>query len=317
MMYQYLTRKTPLALLLVTALALPAPLCAQSTAGNPSIVDAATLAQLIEDKSGAERINISGRLRMLSQRMSSATCWLTAGGDAATYTKVTTDSVAEYDAILAALESGDEAMNIKGVEESRKVLAAIGAVKQEWAGFRSAVTGVTDGSAVEDGLAYVAAHNLDLLAKAQALVTEVSTLYANPAEMLLADALVIEIAGRQRMLTQRMAKESCAVVTGNAALGTAEGLGKTMKLYVASITALREGNETVGIKPPPTDDIKAALDAVWEGFQKVLPRLEAVQTGTLTGVNEESLSIPTDLQKLVGMMNDAMKLYTGAAKQNL
>ena len=60
------------------------------------------------------------------------------------------------------------------------------------------------------------------------------------------DGLVINIAGRQRMLTQKMAKEALAVravSSGQADAALTAKLAKTMDVFTASLSALRLGGK--------------------------------------------------------------------------
>ncbi len=313
-----LPKLTTLAISASLAFCLSAPAHAQGNSGepNPAAADLVALAQFIKDVGGAERINMAGRLRMLSQRMSAATCYTRANLDTDIQAKIATDASAEYDKIISALESGDDSMGIFGPEGNRKVLAALQALKDEWATFGPAVNAIKENGGSDADVTLVSTRNLELLAKAQALTTEVSTLYSNPAEMLQSDALRIEISGRERMLTQKMAKEACAIVTGNADLGTPEMLEKSIKTFDASLLALRDGNESAGIEAPPTVEIKAAVDAIWASWEKTKVDLEAISRGEVSEP-EKLLPIAESLQQILAGMNEVTGMYAAAAKQNL
>jgi hypothetical protein len=273
-------------------------------------------AGFIAEVGGAERINHSGRLRLLSQEIASASCYFNAGIDTEARGKRVMDDLVEFERILAALEVGDESLGIIGPEQSRKVLTALEAVKAAWGPYKSAAAGLVDGTAADAGMQFLSQNNMALLDAAQILVTEVSTQYSNPAEMVQADALILDIAGRQRMLTRRISKGACATHTGNAELGGLESLQKDMKLYETSLLALRDGNESVGIMPPPTPEIKAALDVIFAEWEVSRKGLE-----TVTGANavdpEALLTTLKTLDGVVGQYNDVLKLYVAASKTGL
>ena len=81
--------------------------------------------EFVEDVGASERINFSGKLRMLSQRIPAAVCYSNAGVESEKSQEMFESASAEFHTILAALEFGDESLNIKGAEEDRKVLACL------------------------------------------------------------------------------------------------------------------------------------------------------------------------------------------------
>ena len=92
------------------------------------------------------------------------------------------------------------------------------------------------------------------------LQSDISGRYANPYEMTAADAMMVDIAGRQLMLTQKMAKDSCEVWTGYNAEAAREDLRATMQTCEVSLNALRDGMPSAGLQPAPTEKIRDDLD---------------------------------------------------------
>lgn len=107
--------------------------------------------------------------------------------------------------------------------------------------------------------------------------------YSDPKAIAQADALTMDIAGRQRMLSQQMSKDVCILTTGLVEEGTIEQLTKDVGIYQASLMALRNGMPEVGVLPPSTDVMAAELDAViaeWDSFQPILATV--IADGTIT-----------------------------------
>ena len=139
-----------------------------------------------------------------------------------------------------------------------------------------------------------------------------------------ADALVINLAGRQRMLTQRMTKAALGIATDSPSNYRAE-MAESATLFDRTLLALLDGgavvygDETVAL--PPTSDAAtraqlAVVTGLWTQFRQ---RLEALQTAepesaafaqAVAGV--ESLS-PGLLQE----MDRAVQLYERAAESKL
>ncbi len=96
------------------------------------------------------------------------------------------------------------------------------------------------------------------------------------------DATVINVAGRQRMLTQKMSKEALAyqVYKDEKAL---TALAATAHLFDKSLKALAHGDPSMGLAEPPTSpEISRELNklvSMWEPFYEQIQTLAAVGGG--------------------------------------
>ncbi len=94
-----------------------------------------------------------------------------------------------------------------------------------------------------------------------------TTIYLN--EKNTKDALIINIVGKQRMLTQKIAK-NVFYLYHNQSRDFAE-LDAAVKEFVYSLNALKNGNELLGIKPAPTETIATQfyiIDIIWENYNQ-------------------------------------------------
>ena len=73
-----------------------------------------------QDVGASERVNFSGKLRMLSQRVAAAACNYGAGVDADGSLAVLLGSQKEFVQIINGLEFGDAELNMNGEETRRK-----------------------------------------------------------------------------------------------------------------------------------------------------------------------------------------------------
>jgi len=138
------------------------------------------------------------------------------------------------------------------------------------------------------------------------------------------DGLVINLAGRQRMLTQKMTK---------AVLGTARGqreeyqseLTETVEIFDQALVALLDGgraqygNEIVDL-PPTTDTlIRSQLQAVVDLWRRFRREVEALQVAEQEG--EVSLSAVREIEALSPVileeMDSAVRMYEAAAGRKL
>ncbi len=146
-----------------------------------------------------------------------------------------------------------------------------------------------------------------------------------------ADGLIINLAGRQRMLTQKYTKESYAQLSVQLA-GAAEGSelaskargarGKTGELFAITLKALRDGGSTwknldlsgpVQVPPTKNSEIVARLDEVqakWENLNKSVDQMLA-QDGEAP-VEEREKAVAAVLGNSVAalkVMNSAVQMY--------
>lgn len=270
------------------------------------------LAQFIDDRGGAARINFSGKLRMLSQRITAAACLRTAGAEADTSSKILSASTEEFANILAALEVGDESLGITGAEDRKKTLVGLKVAAEKFAPMKAAVDDLLAGGDPQAALAILYESNGPLLATAQKLVTEISGQYSDPNAMSQAGALGVDLAGRQRMLSQKMVKLACQISTGTATPEDTAELTKSIGIYDTTLVALIDGMADAGVQPAPTPEIKDLLTAIQTDWKAIQPQLEGVAAGApldTAGLGALLLSV----DKLLGAMNESVALYAKAS----
>ncbi|MEL6681825.1 MAG: type IV pili methyl-accepting chemotaxis transducer N-terminal domain-containing protein, partial [Pseudomonadota bacterium] len=243
----------------------------------PAHADLHAVADLQEN--AEQRINFSGKLRMLSQRIPAAACHLSEGIDVEGSTELLAAATAEFEKILTALELGDADLDIYQPERNARTLVDIGTLRSRWEPMRVAAEAVVNNRATAEEMDYIAQENLAVLAAAQRLVEQLVRQYSNPNAMTFASLMLIDISGRQRMLTQKMSKESCMLEAGHDTMELREDLKTTMLVFDNSLTALRDGMLDVGISPPPTRQIATGLDGVASDWQNVQPYLTDILDG--------------------------------------
>lgn len=296
-----------------------AALLATSTlvvAENTTSLDADDLvvqASLIESTGGPERINLSGKLRMLSQRIPAASCNMVARIDPETSAKILAGATREFEKILHALEHGDESLGIIGPEKRRKTLAAIEALKVDWEPMDEAANWMIKNGPDPELSQVLADHSDALLEEAKVLVSEITGEYSDPAALMQSDALRIDIAGRQRMLSQRMSKDACLIMSDlnkEAAIGT---MSKTVAMFDVSLGALVNGMPAAGIKASSDPAIIAGLDTVAQDWTVFKPKLDALAAGESWDENARA-EMFTGLNRLLVNMNKVVGLYAEASK---
>jgi len=262
-----------------------------------------------------ERINFSDKLRMLSQRIPAAACHLNRGIALTAASALLEDATAEFERILTALEFGDEGLNILEPESRRKSLARIHELREKWEPFQDAAEAVIAGTATDAEIGYLLNENLPVLAAAQLVVEELVKQYSNPNAVTQASLMLIDISGRQRMLTQKMSKETCMIGGTHQTSQTLDDLQVTMGIFEASLEALRFGMPQVGIGAPPNAQISDGLEGVLEDWTRVKPLIsEVLEDGALSDEDHQVKFI--GLNTTMANMNTVVGMYANAARPN-
>jgi len=262
-------------------------------------------------ESGAERIDVVDRMRMQSQRISALSCMYDAGINVEQSKAAIEDAVAEYDALLSAIRDGAPALNINIAEDDRRMLSNIRGLGLQWENFKQAVNLRMDSQVETVGPDYVSRQNLNLMHSSKILVSETIAHYAIPPALLQNDAFTLLIAARQRTLSQQIAKEACAIITGNDTMGRAARLANATNRFDASHNALLNGFEGAGISPAPTPEIREGLLAMTSDWVILREQLAQVSSNTSTAQVSE---IYEQLDDVVVQLDAIIPLYIAESK---
>ena len=101
------------------------------------------------------------------------------------------------------------------------------------------------------------------------------------------DALIINIAGKERMLTQRISKNIFYLYHNNSQ-DTTE-LDSAKEEFIYNLNSLRDGNKLIGIEKAPKDQISkqiAKIEVLWNTFSKNVKNFKDLLVIRSTGENE-------------------------------
>ena len=239
-------------------------------AESPKVTTQLDFSSLINDFMEEENvlkksINLSGKQRMLSQYMAKLAVQIDLN--------VQKDkSIAElkkmselYDKTLKGFKSADNDLGIKAATNA-KVIEQIAVLEKEWNNFYAQVQLLTskkdkDGKA----LAYILNNNEKLLASSNELVkryeaSNTSTNYLEKARL-----RVVNVAGRQRMLSQKMTKEKLLSIKSKKEYKIK--LANTVKLFDESLETLIKGDASKSLAKPTNSKIikqLALVSSIWE-----------------------------------------------------
>ncbi|SFJ88871.1 type IV pili methyl-accepting chemotaxis transducer N-terminal domain-containing protein [Jannaschia pohangensis] len=299
---------------LASLAALSEPAFSKSAVDNPLPI--LTDAQFVPDEGAASRMYYAGELRMLSQQIPTAACAYHAGIATDVSRPLLRDATAAFDRILDALILGDEELGIFGAETDRMILADVKAVHDIWDPLHRNVDAIlADGPTDADVTALVDG-SLPLLKLTGHMVSVVSGEYADPSILMQSDAVMLDIVGRQEMLTQEIAKDICMVKIGLKTEAARDEMRGALQTYDVTLAALIDGMPAAGVSPPPTPEIAAGLDSIAADWATLRPQLVAVLDGTIPD-DAGQLHIFTTLNDLTARMAALAKLYAEDSKLGL
>ena len=256
-------------------------------------------------------INLAGKQRMLTQKMSKEMLLIAKGIEAEKNRENLAKTATLFHKTLKGLIHGDADLNLVRVD-SPKILMQLEKVAILWKDFRKNVNAVLAGDISKTIMEKIAAENMPLLRNmnraVQMYAAESKSKGGGKLDQGMATTL--NLSGKQRMLSQKMTKEFLLVALGIDPNKSRRSLRKTSSLFERTLKGLLDGDE--GLKLPGTKDpdIRAQLKIVanlWDDYKVVLDK---INTG-------ESNKIPVaDLKKasrlnlpLLKQANAAVKMY--------
>lgn len=256
---------------------------------------------------GKYRIDIAGRQRMLTQRIAKAICFIELGHEVDLHHDMLEQDYHLFDETLHILRDGGGEKDL-APEEDRRTLEELKIVFEHWAPFAEEIeTIIASNEVSEQAEEHIIEENLIMLKDMNDTVTLIEQEYANPHTLQMADAVTLNIFARQRMLSQKAAKDFCYVATSHHIEEERADLAQTHALFTASLGALINGYEPLGIAPPPTDEIKAQLDVVaeiWGPLDEIFTLVSEGEVPTpeqITLVASENIHLQEEMNKAVQM----------------
>ncbi|HHS93596.1 MAG TPA: hypothetical protein ENK82_09615, partial [Campylobacterales bacterium] len=184
-------------------------------------------------------INLSGRQRMLTQNMSKLTLLIQLNVKKEKSINELKKLSTLYDTTLMAFKNGNPDMGVPKAT-NKEVVEQILKVEKVWKVFYTHIQKIIKGKDDGTSFKYIMANNVELLKISNELVKRYEA--SNTSENYLEKSRlsVVNVAGRQRMLTQKMTKEKLLYLRGDKEIR--ESLLKTVKLFDDSLNALIYGD---------------------------------------------------------------------------
>lgn len=249
------------------------------------------------------KINVAGAQRMLSQRMAKSACFRSMGIGGADHAADLDVSRTRFATALAGLRDGNVEMGMQP-ETNGDVLAALDDVAGRWGEYQTALENAHED---RDSLIIVASRSLPVLKSANDVVLALEA--SNTDQGLGADlARLVNVAGRQRMLTQKAAKEFCLIAADIDAEAQRMALAGTVALFDRSLTALIEGDPEQGLIGAPDDVIYLQLEHIQDIWAPLRAQFQRVIDGGKPG-STSLFMVSANIDSVLKASNEAVWLY--------
>ncbi|MEL6766056.1 MAG: type IV pili methyl-accepting chemotaxis transducer N-terminal domain-containing protein [Pseudomonadota bacterium] len=237
------------------------------------------------DASVAKRhVNLSALQPMLAEQISKAACFARLGINEQANLSYLAGSFELFDKTRRGLRDGNKALGLEA-ETNQGVLTALNRLDRASSTWNARVAAVGGSSNLSEEMFFAITGGTVPVVKAAAEVAEkAERAYAVGDRSFPLDiSLRINLASRQRTLSQRMAKDLCLIESGfNAAEHRAE-LAEGIKLFEASLDALRNGFPAFSLAPEADPQQRAQLDFVatlWDEVKPIYARVAAGEAPT-------------------------------------
>ena len=278
--------------LILSAFLCATPLIAE---GNPADLSALIGDMMEEGNSLNYTINLAGKQRMLTQRMSKIVVLISLGIESKEYTQKLDKFSKLYDKTLKGFKKEDN--------KNKDVLKQIESVEKLWAPFYENVEKIVkDGSKAKDSIDYIIKNDEKMLSSSNDLVTAFEKSNTNLDYLSKFRLRVVNIAGRQRMLIQKMTKEKLLVHELKDD-SYKEKLAKSVDLFDSSLTILIDGDKDNNISKPTDVELKGQYDKVAKLWSKLKPLYKKEKLD-----KKELMVIVDENRELLKEMNSAVKM---------
>ncbi len=254
-------------------------------------------------------INIAGRQRMLTQKMTKQAAEISLGINASRNRLIMRSDLNLFDSALKSLVSGNPENGMPAAEGA-DIIAQLDKVKEIWQQFRKPIQTIIDG-AVLDKAALKQADEIGLTLLKES--NQAVKLFVEQSKQVMGDgkssfATAVNLAGRQRMLSQKMTKEFLLIALGVDDTGNRSKLSATYQLFDKTHLGLKSGDEELGLVKSDNPKIAGFLSKVDRVWQHFLPRMESVSQGSKPLQEDLNIVANYNLQLLINC-NEAVKLY--------
>jgi len=255
-------------------------------------------------------INMAGFQGMLVQRTSRVFFQIVKAVNPESSQITLSETIASCEDNIRQLIEGDIGQSVT-VAPTQTIVDGLALVWEAWEDFSGTVSEISSSDNPTDlGSQTQIAISTDSLACLE-LAIDVAEMYVEVAVLFDSSAPVhvLNLAGRQRMLIEKMGKEAVLLSLGVDVPGNTEHMADSMQLFTKTHHDLLAGNETLGLDVTTDHCILQQMQGVWdlwEAYESLLQTAVADTTNTISDVLE---SIDSDATPFFVAMDVAVSYY--------
>ncbi|HBU08655.1 MAG: hypothetical protein A2216_04570 [Omnitrophica WOR_2 bacterium RIFOXYA2_FULL_45_12] len=259
-------------------------------------------------------MNLSGRQRMLSQKMTKEALLATSGINAEENRKNLKETMNTFEKVLKGLRDGDASLNLPACE-NEEITTKLDKINLLFDEMIPLLSKVTEGGVLTPvELPVLAKLNLPILTT---MDSTVKMFEQEAGKVLTKDpalALVINLAGKQRMLTQKMSKEALLMYLKIDMVSNSKMLRDTASLFDRTLKGLKDGDSELGLPISRDEGIISQLDLVGSFWSAVKPLVEKTSNMDNYVSKEEAAAVVELLSTILKEMDKAVKMYEALSK---
>ncbi len=220
-------------------------------------------------------INLTGKQRMLTQKMSKEALLIASGIDIKQNKKNLKATIALFDKTIKGLYNGDKNLGLYKTKD-KEILEQLDLVSKLWKSFKKDVEKIALGEVEKSTLEAIDKKNMPLLNNMNMVVQ----MYQDKSKSDLDPqiAKTINLAGRQRMLTQKMTKELLLIANKLKSNDNEKSLKSTGELFKDTLTDLVTNNKEA-MNDPEISKRLANVKKLWDKYQNIIANSDISQKG--------------------------------------
>ena len=259
-------------------------------------------------------MNLSGKQRMLSQKMTKEALLATSGINAEENRKNLKETMNTFEKVLKGLRDGDASLNLPACE-NEEITAKLEKINLLFDEMVPLLSQVAEGGVLTPvELPVLAKLNLPILTT---MDSTVKMFEQEAGKVLTKDpalALVINLSGKQRMLTQKMSKEALLMYLKIDMVSNSKMLRDTASLFDRTLKGLKDGDSELGLPINRDEGIISQLDLVGSFWSAVKPLVEKTSNMDNYVSKEEAAAVVELLSTILKEMDKAVKMYEALSK---
>ena len=220
-------------------------------------------------------INLAGKQRMLTQKMSKEAMLIAKGINIEENIKNLKNSEALFDKTLKGLRNGDSDLNLPKTED-KEIVNQIDKVSKMWKSFKIHIDKVASGQSTKATLEAIDRENIPLLNNMNIIVEMYEEQSSSKLEPQM--ARTINLAGRERMLTQKMTKELLLIANSLKSKANQESLKSTGELFKETLSNLML-NDGKAMKDTEIASRLVKVKKLWGDYQNIIANADITPKG--------------------------------------